>query len=165
MDSRKIYFQRFLTLEQRFWQKVDKLGPDECWEWTGAKHPKVYGHFMVGPDLWTAHRFVYDWQVEEIPDRMHVLHHCDNPSCVNPKHLFLGTNTDNVADRHAKGRSGTTMGRPGEKNSMSKLTQKQVDRIRLWYTLPKVTQKKLGETYGVDHRTISKIVRNERWTQ
>ena len=158
------YHQRFLTLEERFWEKVNKRGPDECWNWTAYKNKKGYGQFSLHGAPRNAARVSWILSRRPQPKGMYVLHHCDNPSCVNPKHLFLGTNADNVADRHAKGRSARTMGRFGWSNSMAKLTQEKVDRIRLLYTLPKVTQAKLADVFNVSFQQISRIVRNERWT-
>ena len=150
---------------ERFWEKVDfPAYENACWEWNAHRNRKGYGQFNFRGISTHAHRVSWILWNSEIPEGKQVLHHCDNPSCCNPHHLFIGTNADNVADRHAKGRSGTTMGKPGETNSMAKLTQKQVDRIRLLYTLPKVTQRMLGDTFGVSNKTVSKIVRNERWT-
>ena len=99
-----------MTLAERFWAKVDKRGPDECWEWTAAKDPNGYGRFRVGRGMSTAlsHRLAWQLTHGEKPS-LHVCHHCDNPSCVNPAHLFLGTNADNLADMRAKGRGKTPM--------------------------------------------------------
>jgi hypothetical protein len=75
-----------------------------CWLWTGAIGTKGYGRVQYRGQLWTASRAVYNEFVGPIPAGMWVLHRCDNPPCVNPAHLFLGTHTDNVRDAVAKGR-------------------------------------------------------------
>ena len=99
---------RFYTngdVETRFWPKVKKgLGKD-CWIWLAGKSSAGYGSFRT--DAWKhvyAHRLSWELMRGPIPDGLLVLHHCDNPSCVNPDHLFLGTNRDNVLDALKKGR-------------------------------------------------------------
>lgn len=89
----------------RFWAKVARAGPDECWLWTAGKSDSGYGVFGVGKATDKASRI--SWRLERgpIPEGMHVLHRCDNPPCVNPAHLFLGTNDDNVRDMLEKGRN------------------------------------------------------------
>jgi hypothetical protein len=86
---------------QRFWAKV-AVGPG-CWEWTAGTQ-YGYGRFVLGGRTFKAHRLSYEISVGVIPDGLKVLHHCDNPPCVNPAHLFVGTHADNVRDREAKGR-------------------------------------------------------------
>lgn len=92
-------------IDWRFWNKVDVGQVDECWEWLGARGGKGYGYFHFRGQMVGAHRV--SWMLcnqQEIPEGMHVLHRCDNMACVNPHHLWLGTNHDNVQDREAKGR-------------------------------------------------------------
>ncbi len=88
---------------QRFWSKVEMIPFHSCWEWTGdmnKAHGKNYGRF----NMKKAHRISYELTYGKIPDGLFVLHKCDNPPCVRPEHLFLGTHLDNMRDKVLKGR-------------------------------------------------------------
>lgn len=92
-----------LTAVQRFMDKVEMIPFHECWEWMGGK-TRGYGRIAVGLKTMTTHRFSYITHNGDVPKGLHVLHSCDNPGCVNPKHLFLGTQKDNMDDMIKKGR-------------------------------------------------------------
>src|SRR5690349_6165276 len=107
---------------ERFWSRVDKLSdPNGCWVWIGYRHNGTHGRRGIisikGKDIY-VHRFSWEIHNGEIPKDMCVCHRCDNPICVNPDHLFLGTHQDNVRDMVQKGRSAR-----GSKNSHSILTE------------------------------------------
>ena len=96
-------------IKKRFLECHTPTNEDECWEWTGAKHYQrgygMIGHYNGKKSInQYAHRYSYEHYIGPIPDGLHVLHTCDNPSCVNPHHLFLGTNADNVKDKVDKDR-------------------------------------------------------------
>lgn len=118
--------QRRRPAIERFWEKVDKSG--DCWIWTAYKSPAGYGSFGVraGESPQLAHRVSYRMTHGDIPEGMQVLHSCDNPPCVRPEHLSLGTGLDNVRDMFSKGRQPKHSGtRTGERNSNSKFTNAQ----------------------------------------
>lgn len=95
-------------LTERFWGKVNKergFGPNgDCWEWTGHRMKFGYGVIRSDGKVHKAHRISYSINIAPIPDDLMVCHHCDNPACVRPDHLFVGTHQDNMDDRMAKGR-------------------------------------------------------------
>lgn len=146
------------TVSERFWAKVDKAGPDECWNWTASTGRGGYGALLRDGKYQGAHRISYEMHHGEIGDGMCVCHRCDNRACVNPAHLFLGTLADNNADREAKGR-GVYLN--GERHYAAKLTWDDVKAIR--ENTDGVTRKELAEKFSVSYVTISHIVAGRKW--
>lgn len=163
-------------MKMRFMAKV-AVQENGCWMWQGAKDKKGYGVFSVGsrynPDgsrrnsMRAAHRVSYELFKGPIPEHdshhgMCVLHKCDTPGCVNPDHLFLGTNLDNVRDMDAKGRrvNGPNY---GSDHGMSVLTEAQVLEIMKLLESRYPTQRKIAEMYGVSKATINHIKTGRLW--
>lgn len=99
---------RPIPIEIRFWKKVEKT--NDCWLWIAGKYPDGYGVFWNGTTYDGAHRISWELHYGEIPKGMLVCHTCDNPPCVNPEHLWIGTKKDNNNDRTKKGRDGIGYG-------------------------------------------------------
>jgi hypothetical protein len=153
---------------QRFWAKVSLPEDlDACWEWIGAEFGKGYGGFWLENDWWRAHRAAWYMFNGPIPDGMMVCHKCDNRKCVNPKHLFLGSASDNAQDCTTKGRN-PSQAQPeklarGERCGAAKLTEGDVVDIRQRYAVGNVSQRQLAADYGVDQGTIKHAIRGTTW--
>ena len=141
-------------VEERFWSFVARGALDDCWEWQGGG--EGYGRFWVDGRNLGSHRFSWELANGPVPKGLLVCHTCDNPPCVNPAHLFLGTSTDNNRDRAAKGRS--AVNRPPH----TKLSTEDVGKIRERYKAGGVTQYQLADEYGVTQGHISAIVNGHR---
>jgi DNA-binding XRE family transcriptional regulator len=151
------------SLEERFWANVNRRGESECWEWRGYRNPSGYGRMNVGGRagrLEMTHRLSWEIHNGPIPGDLRVLHHCDNPPCVNPAHLWLGTQLDNIRDRTEKGHHNFLV---GEKNPHAKLTWEKVGEIRRLYATGEYTQDRLAREYGVAQTGISRIVLGKSW--
>lgn len=116
---------RMTDIEKRFWSKVEVKERHDCWFWRAGKDKNGYGMFWIKPQNQPAHKVAYKFEFGSFEKGLHVLHKCDNPSCVNPYHLFLGTNQDNIKDMIKKGRS-----LKGEKAHSAKLTEIEVKQIK-----------------------------------
>lgn len=149
-----------ITLVERLMARVEKT--ESCWLWTGSVDPCGYGRIVSNRRIDSTHRVAYAAFKGEIPNGMCVCHACDTPRCVNPDHLWLGSQAENMRDMLRKGRS-TITHRRGESNRNAKLTEKDVREIRRLYGNGGVTTTEIGRLFGVYSATVSKIVRRERW--
>lgn len=161
------------TLEERFWGKVDKNGPqpdqetypglNRCWEWRAAKFARGYGMFSTGGRIdhktRGAHRMSWELSIGEIPSRLQVLHKCDNRACVNPAHLFLGTQPENVADRDRKGRQAHTK---GEKHGGAKLSKDAVLEIRK-DRASGLLHREIAAKHGISGQQVGAILAGKYW--
>ncbi len=172
-----MHVRMWKTAEQRLWAKVDKSGHihtvlgTPCWLWLGTKI-RGYGEIKVHGKKTRVTRFVWTLTRGPIPAGLGVCHHCDNPPCCNPDHLFLGTHAANVADRVAKGRTShgerhgliTAARTPrGERVYCAKLTAAQVVSIRKRHRAGGVALKTLGIEFGCTAANIHRIVSRLTW--
>lgn len=144
----------------RFWAKVTRADGDECWEWQGATNQHGYGIFypVLRNRKMLAHRYSLTLATgREPPDC--VLHRCDNPRCVRPDHLFLGSRSDNAADKVSKGRQS---GAQGEANSKARLCAEQVLEIRRQAAAGK-SRSQLARDFKVSLRNMRQIVDGQTW--
>lgn len=167
------------SIEDRFWAKVDRSG--ECWIWTGGRAGRGYGVLTIGFKTDGSRRMVYahrlSWQFAHGVEagEKHVCHTCDNPPCVRPDHLFLGTRSDNMIDARNKGRAVWPI-HHGATHPTAKLSDSDVAEIRrLGKLLPsgrgnwrrgeaRLTQQGIAERFGVTDSLVGAIIRGEIWT-
>lgn len=145
------------TVEERFYSRVRKT--DYCWEWTGCKTRAGYGRIRAFKETGDyAHRLAWVLEYGHIPDGMQVCHKCDNPSCVNPAHLFLGRHLDNMADMRARNRSR----RGAPPNAI--LDPDDVRAIRDLLATERYTQAEIGSMFGVSRMAINSISTGRSWS-
>jgi hypothetical protein len=158
-----------INIEQRFMNKVNKNVDTGCWEWVACTDECGYGEFKIDGNSRHAHRVSWELFIGEIPEKMEVCHTCDNPPCVNPDHLFLGTHKENMADMVKKGRyvkgkiyKGIESFHRGSLSPCAKLTEdnvieivNRVDNGEAMYSLAK--------EFGVSYNTIRQIITGKRW--
>jgi hypothetical protein len=151
----------------RFWAKVDREGPllrpelGKCWVWTASTNQWGYGQFNAREHQCTlAHRFAWRLSFGDAKE-MCVLHKCDNPRCVNPDHLFLGTRTENAADKVRKHRQ-SRISLPGSRNPIAKLSEEQVTQMRA-LARSGVSGAELGRRFSVSKSTACRAIRGALW--
>lgn len=149
---------------ERFWPKVDKRGPDECWLWLATRDANGYGSF----DHARAHRVAWALKHGAIPDGLLVCHRCDNPPCVNPDHLFVGTSADNMADMWSKGRGRNGVRTHpeacarGERHGSARLTESDVREIRTRCAAGE-SMVAIAHEKGVARTTVWKVRARRTW--
>jgi hypothetical protein len=149
-----------------FWSQVDQKGPIQphmhtpCWVWVGKTLCRGYGQFWINGKQDYAHRISWQLTVGVIEDGLHVLHQCDNPLCVRPDHLSLGTHLDNMRDRDRKGRRSAPK---GSAHGFAKLNELQVRDIKKRLAAgDRVTP--LARMYGVSPSLVSRIKLGKNWS-
>jgi hypothetical protein len=145
-------------LAERFWEKVDVRSADECWPWLASTKQGGYGKLGSGDGrILLAHRVSLHLTNGPVPDGMVVCHRCDNPGCVNPAHLFIGTQADNIWDMHAKGRGNPPR---GCQHPNARLTDDIVADIRA----DSRSNRQLAREYGIGKSTVGMIKARLTWT-
>ena len=147
------------TIEQRFWDKVPMREDGKCWLWHGAKDIKGYGVLRIGDMLIKAHRYAYQYVNGNISECEFVCHTCDNPSCVNPSHLWVGTHYDNMDDKIAKGRQHKPS---GDTNPNAKMTDDKILIVRDMINSGATCQS-VADHFGVSRSCINHIKNNHTW--
>jgi len=142
----------------RYWEKVDVRGADECWPWTAAQDVAGYGRLNVDGKSVLAHRLAWELENGPVPQGLCVLHRCDCPICQNPAHLFVGPHAANMHDMAEKGRSNRSTSRWN-----AKLTRQDILQIRRLYATGEHTQQTLGARFGVVPSQICHIVTKKQW--
>lgn len=151
-----------MTIIEKFHSRVERKGPDECWPWLGSTDKDGYGQLAVrDPKRRTlkAHRLAYEFGIGPIPYGLGALHTCDNPPCCNPRHLWAGTQKDNMRDMIAKGRNHIIAFGSGEDASNSRLTESDILAIRS----SELPYRTLANRYAVAIGHIQSIRRNKTW--
>jgi len=135
---------------ERFWSKVKKAGPDDCWEWQASFGSVGYGQFYFDGKPRGAHRVAYLLEIGEIPEGMQILHSCDNRACCNPAHLHVGTDSQNKQER-------------AQRRNTEKLTIAEVHQIRELLQENELSQSQIGKRFGVSQAVVSAICCKKIW--
>lgn len=143
--------------KHKFWSTI-VIAESGCWNWGGSRAKDGYGIFRCGPES-RAHRVAYLFGKGVIPKGLWVLHHCDNPACCNPLHLYVGTAKQNSRDRDVRGRANVPS---GEKCWKAKLNRAKVLEIRRLYGIG-MTQTEIGKMFSIDHRMVWNVVHRHLW--
>lgn len=143
-----------MILNNRFWDKVERT--NTCWNWIGSLTDRGYGEFVVNKKKRKAH--ILSWMDFHQADTngLCVCHTCDNPKCVNPEHLYLGTPQDNMNDKVARNRQSKM---PGESHPMAKLSREDIINIRN----DRRSSRDIGKEYGISHSHVLRIKKGEKW--
>ncbi len=161
------------SMEERFWEKVEKRGPDECWHWTAAHDQHGYGQLNLCDSKgrrMKAHRVAYELHYGPIPEGLEICHHCDNPSCVNPVHLFAGSHRDNMHDAMDKGRNSKPPrnGVRGERHGHATFTDQEVIDLRREFAALQEKQRvsiaAFAEWHDTPMVTMWRILRRKNYT-
>lgn len=145
---------KFHFFEKRYWENVDKKDENSCWEWKGSKTPAGYGNIYYDGKLRYAHRLALEFVGKKGKNKF-ACHKCDNPSCVNPNHLYFGSAYDNNRDTVRRNRNSK-----GQKHYNAKLSDQDVKDIRTMFFLG-VRQCDIGKKYNVHQSYISDIINNK----
>lgn len=151
----------FLDQDEKLYSQII-ITESGCWEYQGHRNEQGYGRVRRGNKLWRTHRLSFKLAWGDFDQELDVLHSCDNPPCINPAHLFLGDDGDNVRDREAKGRGVRVSGSDHHKAILS---EKAVRYIRLERKKGTSTLKALAEKYGVSVSTISAVAKGRNWKE
>lgn len=147
---------------KRLWHKIKKVG--DCWEWQGARTEKGYGRLSINNRDKRAHRVAWELTYGPIPQGLLVCHHCDNPSCINPNHLFIGTHQDNINDAIKKGfpNGWSSGGQSGEKHPQAKLNIITVKKMRELHKKG-MTERKLAKMFHIGRTQAHRVVARIHW--
>jgi len=146
------------TIAERIRDNYKYCEETGCWLWTASKDSWGYGHIRIDTVLTKAHRFMYSEHNGKIPEGLKVCHRCDTPACINPEHLFLGTDADNMKDRDQKGRNAK-----GEMHGTSKLTEKDVIDIKNLLKTTDLKQREIAAIFNIGGDVISRIKTGNAW--
>jgi len=140
------------------WKKIDIKDKDDCWDWNGAKDKDEYGRMSINCILKYSHRIVYEETHGSIPSGLYILHKCNNPSCCNPNHLYIGTqytNAKQMVFEHRQAR--------WNRNGQAKLNKDGVLKIRFLYSTGEYSCGDLGKIFGISRQQIYRIIKNKNW--
>lgn len=157
-DSARSWSRKRRPLAERFWEKVEVRGADDCWPWLAATKQGGYGKIIDADGRFQlTHRVAYRFAFGDIPVGLVVCHRCDNPGCVNPQHLFLGTQAENLRDMRSKHRDNPPR---GSKHPKTRLDEVLVVRLRA----DQRSHRRIAKDYGIGKSTVGMIKAGLTWT-